>query len=242
VRETPLARVRQRPEVWITGAGAALITLPRVMTTVPWGDSAEFIAAAATLGVPHPSGYPLYIMLGHLFTWIPFGPIAWRVNLLSGVAWVFSAALFAYLVGRILRGNEAASAPPVSSLQSPAFLATTAGLLLALLPTLASQAQIAEVYTLFVLLLVLLALAARAYVEKPTQGRALLVGLVLSLGLFHHGMMVLFAPSLLLLVCAYTKPRGALLRHLPTFVLGAVLGTLPLLYLPLRGAATPPVL
>ncbi|MBW2474999.1 MAG: DUF2723 domain-containing protein, partial [Deltaproteobacteria bacterium] len=45
------------------------------------------------LGVPHPPGYPTYTLLGWLFTRLPFGSIAWRVNLLSSVSTAAAAAL-----------------------------------------------------------------------------------------------------------------------------------------------------
>ncbi|MEA3409505.1 MAG: DUF2723 domain-containing protein, partial [Candidatus Eisenbacteria bacterium] len=38
-----------------------------------WGDSAEFVAVAATLGIAHPPGYPLYTLLGALAVRLPFG-------------------------------------------------------------------------------------------------------------------------------------------------------------------------
>src|SRR5204863_9768589 len=47
------------------------------------GDSPELIMAAVTLGVAHAPGYPLFTMLGHLFSLIPFGSVPFRVNLLS---------------------------------------------------------------------------------------------------------------------------------------------------------------
>src|SRR5713226_7984529 len=47
------------------------------------GDSPELIIAAVTLGVAHAPGYPLFTMLGHLFSLFPVGSIPFRVNLLS---------------------------------------------------------------------------------------------------------------------------------------------------------------
>ena len=49
------------------------------------GDSGEFLAAAARLGVAHPPGYPLLTLLGHVFSWIPIGPLAFRINFLAAV-------------------------------------------------------------------------------------------------------------------------------------------------------------
>lgn len=52
--------------------------------TVGTEDSGELITSAATLDIAHPPGYPLYTLLGKLFTIIiPFGNIGWRVNLMS---------------------------------------------------------------------------------------------------------------------------------------------------------------
>ena len=53
--------------------------------TVTAEDSGELVTAAATLGVAHPPGYPLWCILGKVFTYLPVGTVAWRVNLLSAV-------------------------------------------------------------------------------------------------------------------------------------------------------------
>jgi tetratricopeptide (TPR) repeat protein len=57
--------------------------------TVTLVDSGELITAAATTGVAHPPGFPLYVMLAHVATLVPFGNVAQRVN--------FASALFAAL-------------------------------------------------------------------------------------------------------------------------------------------------
>jgi hypothetical protein len=64
-----------------------------------FGDSAEFQTIAYTLGMGHPTGYPIYILLAKLFTFLPIGEIAYRVNLFSA----FCAALTVGLVYLILR-------------------------------------------------------------------------------------------------------------------------------------------
>jgi len=51
--------------------------------TVYLGDSGELTAAAFSIGIPHNSGYPLYVLLGKLFCLIPLGSIGFRVNLMS---------------------------------------------------------------------------------------------------------------------------------------------------------------
>jgi transmembrane protein TMEM260 (protein O-mannosyltransferase) len=66
------------------------------------GDSAEFQLAAPLLGVPHPTTYPLYVLLGKLATLlIPFGDMAWRVTLVSALCAALAVALFFLLARRI---------------------------------------------------------------------------------------------------------------------------------------------
>lgn len=64
----------------------------------PYRDSGDMIASAFTLGVAHPSGYPLYALAGKIFAVaIPFASIAYRINLMSAV---FGAAAVAILASR----------------------------------------------------------------------------------------------------------------------------------------------
>jgi len=65
--------------------------------TVPYWDSGEFIATSYILGVPHPPGSPLYLIIGRVFSMIPFNPdIAFRVNLISPVVSAL-AVMYLYL-------------------------------------------------------------------------------------------------------------------------------------------------
>ncbi len=86
--------------VWLSLFALYVITMPR---TVTLEDSGEFLSAIYNWGLVHPPGYPLYLFIGHLFTWIPVGSIAFRIHLFSAFtgAW---ACVFLYccalLVGR----------------------------------------------------------------------------------------------------------------------------------------------
>src|SRR5262249_55620754 len=63
--------------------------------TVVFVDSGELIVAARSLGVAHPPGFPLYVLLAHLATRLPFGSVAARVNFASALFAAFAiAALF----------------------------------------------------------------------------------------------------------------------------------------------------
>ena len=65
---------------------ALVLYLKTLAPTVSFWDCGEFIACSYILGVPHPPGAPLYILLGRLFTLLPLGEIAWRVNLMSALS------------------------------------------------------------------------------------------------------------------------------------------------------------
>lgn len=57
------------------------------------GDSAELVSAAYLLAIPHPSGYPLFTIVGHLFTLLAWGSVAWRVNLFAAMAQIGTLVL-----------------------------------------------------------------------------------------------------------------------------------------------------
>src|SRR5438046_10589545 len=65
------------------------------------GDTPELITAAATLGVAHPPGYPLFTMLGHLFSLLPFGSIPFRLNLVSLVCYSLACGVI-YVIAKHL--------------------------------------------------------------------------------------------------------------------------------------------
>eukprot|EP00004_Rigifila_ramosa_P007806 TRINITY_DN18996_c0_g1_i1.p1 TRINITY_DN18996_c0_g1~~TRINITY_DN18996_c0_g1_i1.p1 ORF type:complete len:706 (-),score=171.02 TRINITY_DN18996_c0_g1_i1:14-2131(-) len=75
---------------------ALVVYVKTLYPTIAPGDSAELIFVAHALGVAHPPGYPLFTILGNLFSRLPFGNIAWRINL--GNAFCAStASAFLYL-------------------------------------------------------------------------------------------------------------------------------------------------
>ena len=88
-----LARAEDAPApatCWALGAGAlvfALYALTLAPTTAFW-DTSEYIATAHILGIPHPPGNPLFVVLAR--TWdillSPFGlSVAVRINLFSAI-------------------------------------------------------------------------------------------------------------------------------------------------------------
>src|SRR5438132_87718 len=101
----PAEPFRPKRADWLQAAAVALAlfavyaaTAPR---TVALEDDGLFILSSYFLGIEHPPGYPLFIWIGHLFTYLPFGSVAYRVHLASalfgaltgGAAWLCARAL-----------------------------------------------------------------------------------------------------------------------------------------------------
>ncbi len=79
-----------------------VIYLSTLAPTVAFWDCGEFITTAYTLGIPHPPGAPFYTLLGRIFSMLPFGEIAFRVNLLSAAAGIGTVVLIYLCTVRLL--------------------------------------------------------------------------------------------------------------------------------------------
>ncbi len=76
-----------------------------VSPTVSFWDCGEFLACSYILGIPHPPGTPLYVLIGKIFSMIPVFPeIALRINIISVLCGAFGAALVYLLVYEIIKG------------------------------------------------------------------------------------------------------------------------------------------
>lgn len=187
-------------------------------------DSAELTTAAATGGITRATGYPLYLLLGYLWTFLPFGDIGYRMNLFSAFCGALTIALADLIIRRLHVGRWAA------------FGALG---LLACAPYFWALSLIAEVYMLQTALMTGLILSLIRWAEQPTAKRLAVVGLVAGLSLCHHAMTVLLIPGCLWFILT-TAPRRAFAPRALLLTLGALLlGLSAYLYLPLRYAAQP---
>lgn len=253
----------------VLALGALGLYLRMAAPTITWqhggADGGELSAAALVLGVAHPPGYPLYLLLGHLFTNLPVGEVAFRVGLLSAASASLGVGLAAYLAGRLACSRRAGSCtlPPPSPAQthetegdeplpyvlqragvSPAIpvalAAVAAGAYLACAPLYWSQAVIQEVYALHAAL----ALGTLVLLErwKPGRKRTLAgLGLILGLGFSHHLTIAFLAAPAVIYIIAHnselpTRPSG----WWPA-VVAFLLGLSLYIYLPLRAMADPPL-
>jgi hypothetical protein len=90
----------------MAAAVAVLVLLGYLITLAPtvtlW-DAGEFITAAKVLGIPHPPGTPLFVMVGHVWgDVVQLGGYAWRLNLMSACFSAAGAACFFLVAHRVL--------------------------------------------------------------------------------------------------------------------------------------------
>src|SRR5438477_13015181 len=150
------------------------------------GDSPELIMAAVTLGIAHAPGYPLFTMLGHLFSLLPFGSIPFRVNLLSVVCDALTIGVVYFSAFRLTRSQLAAA---------------VAALLLAVDPIFWEWSLAAEVFPLNNLLAAVLILLLVDWHEEPARRNLLIsAAFVFGLALTNHQTIGLFAPAICFLL------------------------------------------
>jgi hypothetical protein len=92
--------------VGLIAFAAYLATLYPGLTGV--GDAAKFSFVGPVLGTPHAPGYPLYLIVSHLFSYLPVGTLAYRMNVLSAILGALTAALVYLIVRRLGAGRTTA--------------------------------------------------------------------------------------------------------------------------------------
>ena len=224
---------------------------PNVLTA----DGGEFQFVPYIAGIAHPTGYPLYTMLGWLWSHVlPFGDVAYRMNLFSAL-WAAVAVTLLYITSTIflhlVSSNIARGTCYVGALVATATFAVS--------QTFWSQAIIAEVYSLnafFVVLIFYLLLRREATTTDLSRGEEevagttrqfanclLLVIFTYGLSLTHHRTMLLLAPAVVVFLWLTGRHNRHRIVHNGNFALKVLLVLLlPLLlylYIPWRAPFTP---
>lgn len=209
------------------------------------GDGGDFLAAAHTWGIPHPTGYPTYILLLRSFSEILwFGNEASRANLFSVITGAASVPLF-FLASRKLLLRL-----PVSDTRGrtlPFAVAYATALALATSNLLWRQSTITEVYALnamFVALFLWLVLVARAKVERGEPTLALRTGLALLLGVAfgnHVTISFIAVPFGVWLYWPIVQRSGWKLLREWQPVAALLLGLSVYIYAPVASAQDPPL-
>lgn len=224
-----LKRMSVTCEEWLGACATFLIVFyvyfNTLAPTVTGEDSGELILAAWSLGIPHPPGYPLWCLLAHPFTWLPFGDVAWRVNLSSAFFGAAAAGVLTAILFRLTRN-------PFPSFATGVYFAFTREMW--------EQSAIAEVYALNVLCIALsLYILLRWQVDGNVRWLwALAVLYGFSLG--GHNTALLLGPLYAVFVLWCDKERR---RHLKLYAQLALVAGLCAVaiycYLPLRSLADP---
>ena len=232
-----------RPPYLAAVIAAAAIFLLYVVTLAPttaFWDTSEYIATGYILGIPHPPGNPLFVVLARV--WIvllsPLGlPVAVRVNLLAALTSAAASGFFFLVAHRIAWGLLGDHRRALVGAAASALLGATAY-------TVWNQSVVNEkVYTVSVLVIAAvtwLAVRWRDRRGEPGSGRLLLVaGYLMILGWSNHTMSLLPVPALGLMLLM-TAPRVLLrrdlwMRALPLVVVGLSFNV----FLPIRAAQRP---
>lgn len=229
--------------------------------TVALIDSGELTDAAWSLGNAHPPGFPLFVLVTHLFTLIPMHSVAWRANLASAFFSAAAAAFAALAAFEVLefptvrsrpaeagphtakrrkRPQDSAPPPPALPPAASAAIALACGLLLAISKTVWRYATVTEVYALNTALMAAIAWLmlwwARTRRTAPLYAAAFLFGLALGV---HHVTIGLGAVAIAVLI---TRTAGAAFWRSKQCIIAAALlwaGLLIYLYIPIAAAHDP---
>lgn len=161
---------------------AAIYGLTLLPGIGPTGDNIKFQYVGRVLGVPHATGYPLYLVLNHLCTAPPLKSVAFRANLMSAVFAVLTL-VFLFLALSRLTANVAA-----------AFVASS---FFGLTATFWSQAVVAEVYTLAAFFLALILWSLLEWRATGRDGYFLVFLCAYGLSLGNHLTVVAWLPAVL---------------------------------------------
>jgi hypothetical protein len=237
--------------------------------TVTLTDSGELIVVAQGLGVAHPPGFPLWVMLAHLASLVPLGNVAARINFSSALFAALASAMMALVVADLMitashslpskkKTAQQKKSDGHSRFGNPLIWAPalSAGLLMAFSRTLWSYATIAEVYTLNTLLILtiffLMVRWRRCIVVDRGDARvavtvhdhwlyaaALVFGLALGV---HHVTVALTLPALAMLVYRTQGLRFFTSRRLLYAALISIVGLVAVYaYLPFAASRSPAI-
>lgn len=229
----------------LLGAGALVVYLRTMSPGVGTEDPGELAAVLHTLGIAHPTGYPLFTMLGSLFVRVlPGEADIGRMNLFGALLTALSVVLFHGAFrrifsapGRALFGDRRRSAEGGDD----GFVAAGAATIVYAFSAIVwFEAVSIEVYALHLVFLALVTRLLLTALASPGSDRKwLLFAYVLGLSFAHHMMTVLLAPAFLWL---YFRNRGfgraawsGILKAVPPFLLALS----AYLYLPIRAASNP---
>jgi hypothetical protein len=232
-----------RPSYRAAGIVSALVFVLYLVTLAPstamW-DTSEYIAAAYTLGLPHPPGNPFFVLIGRVFAVLPIAPnVAMRINILAALCSAGAAGMWFLVTERVLAGWLTERWQRVVG-------GIVAGLIGATAFTVWSQSVVNEkVYTISLFGLALVSWLTVRWCDDPDGASAdrllVMIAYLSGLGYANHMAGFLAAPAVAVAV-AVRRPRTLLRWPLLLGCAGALLlGMSPFLMQPLRSAHFPAI-
>ena len=233
-----------RPSYAAAGVVTFLVLTLYLVTLAPstamW-DTSEYMAAAYTLGLPHPPGNPLFVLLGRVFSIIPlFGPnVATRINVLAALCSAVSAGMWFLITERVLVGWFPQRWQRVTGGVLAALIGATAF-------TVWNQSVVNEkVYTVSLVGIAIISWLMIRWSDDPDGRKAdrilVLVAYLLGLGYANHMGGMLAAPAAALAVVV-RRPRTLFRWRLLLACIGALIfGITPFAIQPIRAAWNPPL-
>ncbi len=201
--------------VWLSGfvfLFVFLVYLYSMAPTVSFWDCGEFIACSYILGIPHPPGTPLFVLIGRVFTLFPlFSTIASRVNFISVLSSSLTVWLSYFLIVRIaghfFRGKEPSGLSKIATYVG----GVSGSLFLGFSSTYWSNSVEAEVYGVAMLLMVLMAYLGLLWWERRGEPKAdrylVLIGFLGIISTGIHMTVYLIMPAIFLLVILSDKTK-----------------------------------
>lgn len=219
------------------GCCIAVLYLLTVAPGVQYTDSGELAAACVTFGVAHPTGYPLFTLLGHVWTLLPWTSPVFGLNVLAALLVAKGVGLSFMVVRRMC-----VRALPALASHTQEIIAAGTALLIGCSATVWAQATSIEVYALNFMLLVATLYATLRSIENDSHHRwTMLAGLMFGLMLANHISSVTLAPGLVLLWLSGDEPFARRIRGWKHLLFPAVAALALYAILPLRSAQEPPI-
>ena len=229
--------------------GTIAVYIATLAPSIVFADTGELALAAATGGVAHPPGFPLYLILAGLFSHLPLGSdIAYRLNFFSALAGALTVPVI-YLTLRMALaavGSVRKEASPAEPGAIGHVAPITAALLFGFSLTFWRQATITEVYTLNLLLTTLLLLFGVAHLRLAREKREspwvlACLGLAAGLGAANHSTLLFSVPGVALCVILAPRRRSLGLGRMVLISAGVAVaaGLLAYAVLPIRAGADP---
>jgi hypothetical protein len=224
----------------VTGGVVFILYLITLSPSTAMWDASEYIAAAHVMGLPHPPGNPLFIILGRFFAILPIAPsVAQRINMLAALTSAISAGMWFLITERVLVSWLADRWERIAGGVAAALIGATAF-------TVWNQSVVNEkVYTISLLGLAIISWLTVRWSDDPDAPGAnrllILIAYILGLGYANHMMGFLAAPAVAVAVIM-RRPQILLDWKLLAMCAGALLlGMTPFLTQPIRSAFHPPI-